>query len=287
MSNHPGFRRAASVAACCLWLAACGGGGPDSGSSPFGSSGNVSSNPSTGSQQPLLDIAGLWISAPDPASTTLMLTLGDVAYGYRIDGSTIHFFQATGYSSTDSGFAFAAGHYEEALEFVAMATASANGRFTGKLDDTSTPQRLSLAFVAPAGVTSTFLPVTMEAIDPATAAAPDARNFTGTYATRSGTMILSATSASIATLAVSNLYGCVANGIMSAPRNDRNVWVVTLHESNCAEVRRNGSTLTGLGALLADATSSNVFLMGEDGQAWVALSGSQEGRVSARGASGE
>ena len=287
MSNPPGFRHAALVAACGLWLAACGGGGPDSGSSPFGAGDNVSSNPSTGSPQPLLDIAGLWISATDPASTTLMLTLGDVAYGYRIDGSTIHFFQATGYSSTGSGFAFAAGHYEEALEFVAMATASANGRFTGKLDATGTPQRLSLAFTAPAGVTSTFLPVTMEATDPATAAAPDARNFTGTYATRSGTMTLSANSANVATLTVSNLYGCVANGTMSAPRSDRNVWVVTLHESNCAEVRRNGSTLTGLGALLAGATSSNVFLMGEDGQAWVALSGSQAGRVSARGASGE
>lgn len=287
MSNLRSSRRASLVVASCVWLGACGGGGPDSGSSPFGTSGNVPSSPSPGSPQPLLDIAGLWISATDPASTTLMLTLGDVAYGYRVDGSRIYFFKATGYSSAGSGFGFVAGHYEEAIEFAATATGSANGHFTGTLDATGTPQRLSLAFTAPTGVASTFAPVTMEAVEPVPAAAPDARKFTGTYATRSGTMTLTGTSASIATLTVSNLYGCGADGTMSLPRSDRNVWVVTLRESHCAEVRRNGSTLTGLGALFEGATSSNVFLMGEDGQAWVALSASREGRVSARDASGE
>ena len=69
-------------AALALTLAGCGGGGGSSGSDPPG-----------------IDIAGIWTDAFDANVGGdvggFMLAVGDVAYGYEVDATTVRYFRGS------------------------------------------------------------------------------------------------------------------------------------------------------------------------------------------------
>lgn len=255
MHLHFAFEKhALSLAMSVALLSACGGGG-DTTLAP-------------------IDIAGVWVGdeSASGGASGLMLSVGDSAYGYETVGTTLRYFKGSAYSSDGVNYTFGTSRYDETVAGSAAAVATVSGQLIGKYVDGSSPRRL---FVTYAAANNNFFPMRMDTPAANVVAVADLRDFTGSFALPAGSLTLSASSASAATLSGTGVNGCSVSGSLSLPRADRNVWAVRLNQSACTDATRNGIASNGLAMLYKSGATFNIALIGEDGRAWTLLSSSR------------
>lgn len=250
---HATLALAATLSAAVL-LAACGGGDDEDNSTS-------------------LDISGVWAanaSGNNPAS--FVYAVGGETYGYQIDGSTIRFFKGSTYSASNNTFSFANSRYDEGTTGSIVTTAS--GR-TGALNGqyTSSSDTISLGFTA-GGAAPTFKDMSAK-FDVVGTQVYDLRDFVGTYTANLGSgnsLVVAATSATAGTLTGTGLNGCNFTGSISRPRADRNVWAVSLTQSNCTDGTRDTKVSTGMATLgksvNGNTTTYLLRVLSLDGTAW-------------------
>jgi len=135
----PALKAVVSAAVSLVVLAACGGGGGSSTVTP-------------------IDIAGIW-TADETATggaAGLMLSAGDVAYGFEIFRTTVRYFKGSAYSSDGENFTFGSSRYDEAPSGSSTATASVSGKLIGKLIAGTTPRKLFVTYEVSGGTLNNF-----------------------------------------------------------------------------------------------------------------------------------
>ena len=252
--------KAAVSAVSLIVLAACGGGGGSSGSTVTP-----------------IDIAGIWTGdeTATGGAAGLMLSVGDVAYGLEVVGTTVRYFKGSAYSSDGENFTFGSSRYDESTSGSSTATASVSGKLIGKFIAGTTPRELFVTYEVSGGTSNNFFPMRMDPAAASIAAVADLRDFAGTFALPAGSLTLAAGSSTTATLSGSGVNGCNVSGTLSLPRADRNVWATTLNQSGCTDTTRNGKASTGLAMLYKSGTTLNIAILAEDGRAWTLVSSSR------------
>lgn len=233
--------RALAAASVAVLVAACGG-------SDDGAAANV-------------DISGVWQNT----SGGFVYALNGVTYGYQIEGSTIRYFRGASYAATGNSFSFASSRYDEGLATEVVTTANGRtGSFAGNFLPTS--DEITLGFTT--ATTNTFdnMTVKYQAIGHTPQSLLD---YEGTYTIATGvTVVVDATSATSGTLVGTAVNGCNFNGTITRT-GDRNVWSVSLTQSNCTvDATRNGETSTGLATMGSTNTNKLLRVLSFDGKAW-------------------
>jgi hypothetical protein len=208
-----------------------------------------------------LDISGVWTaSASGVVPLSFVYALNGETYGYQIDGSTIRFFKGATYSATNSNFSFSNSRYDEGTVNTVVTTAA--GR-TGALNGqyTSASDSISLSFTA-GGAATTFKDMSAK-FDVVGTQNYDLRDFAGTYTHGLGTgssVVLAATSATAGTLTGTAINGCNFQGDIFRPRDNRNVWKVSLRQSACTDSSRDTLLSEGL-ATIGKTNDNAIFLL--------------------------
>lgn len=234
--------RALAAASVAVLVAACGGGDD-------GAAANV-------------DISGVWQNT----SGGFVYALNGVTYGYQIEGSTIRYFRGANYAATGNSFSFASSRYDEGP--VSQVVTSANGR-TGSIAGSYLPGSDDIALSFTTATSNTFddMTVKYQAIGNT---AQSLLDYEGTYTIATGvTVVVDATSATSGTLVGTAVNGCNFDGTITRTRGDRNVWAVSLTQSNCTvDATRNGETSTGLATMGTTNTTKLLRVLSFDGKAW-------------------
>jgi hypothetical protein len=242
--------RALAAASVAVLVAACGGGDDD--------------NPAN------VDISGVWASGgggTNPQSFVYSVN-GDV-YGYQIEGTTIRPFRGATYSASGNSFSLTNSRYDEGTVGTIITTAA--GR-TGALNGSyaSGTDSISLTFTA-GGAAPTFKNMSAT-FDQVGVVSADLRDFVGTYTAGLGTgnsVVVAANSATSGTLTGTGISGCNFTGTISRPRGDRNVWVVSLTQSGCADTNRNGLVSNGMATMgKTTGAASLLRVLSFDNTAW-------------------
>ena len=247
-------------AALALTLAGCGGGGG-----------------SSGSDTPGIDIAGIWTDAFDANVGGdvggFMLAVGDVAYGYEVDATTVRYFRGSALTADTLNYDYAQGRYDKAVATgnAFVTTGSGTGKLQGSLFSTGV---LAVGFSA-VGAPADFSPLRMTAAAANVVAVVDLRNFVGSFTLPTGSLTLSASAADTGTLVGTGVNGCNWSGSINRPRADKNVWAVRLTQSACGVTSRNGALSDGLATMYRSGSTLNLTLLAFDGSIWTLLSSSR------------
>ena len=247
-------------AALVLTLAGCGGGGS-----------------SSGSNAPGIDISGIWTDSFDANVGGdvggLMLAVGDVAYGYEVDATTVRYFRGSALTADTLNYDYAQGRYDKGLATgnAFVTTGSGTGKLQGSLFSTGV---LAVGFGA-VGAPADFSPLRMTAGAANVSAAVDLRDFVGSFTLPTGSLTISASAADNGTLVGTAVNGCNWSGSINRPRADKNVWTVRLTQSACSVTSRNGAVSDGLATMYRSGSTLNLTLLAFDGSTWSLLSSSR------------
>lgn len=248
-----------AFAATAALVAGCGGGG--------------SSAPAPAP----LDVTGIWIGdeTASGGAAGLMLSVNGMAYGYQTQGSTVRYFKGTDYSSDGTNYSFATSRYDEGTVGGSVAD-SRTGSLTGKFVS-GTSGTLFVTFAST--TTPNFFPMHLDPPAASVSAQIDLRDFAGSYPMDGGgTLTLTANSASSGVISGTGIGGCdvgSGQGAITRPRADRNAWIVTLLQTNCAVSARDGQFSSGLATLYLSGTTHNLAIISFDNAGWTVVSSSR------------
>lgn len=233
--------RALAAASMAVLLAACGGGDDDD-------STNV-------------DVSGVWQN-----TSAFVYALDGVTYGYQIEGTTIRYFRGSTYSADGNSFSFSNSRYNEGLTTEVVGTGTGHtGTLSGSYS--SSTDEITLGFTSSTTNTFDSMTVKYQAIGNTAQSLTD---YAGTYTIATGiTVEIDAASATSGTLKGTNVNGCDFSGTIARSRSDRNVWTVSLNQTDCDDAAREPVPSVGLATMGTNSGGTKLLrVLSFDGVAW-------------------